>query len=336
MHATAAPASSTKMATRRRSNAPSQQEQVEEKVRQSQQQPEPQQPLLNGSHHQASSSSSVGVPTTRSLTHRKNSDRNNNSNSSINNNNQEEANDTTTNNHHHHQIYGTQNTPLRNAIDAYQMMRYKSGRIVNNSKVQLFIVTLIALNAIMMGVGTYPFIKDNPQSVYIFDIVDDIFLIIFTLELFMQFVFHGWRLILNGWLVFDFIIIVSSWSFAEVQIIRAFRIFRALRLITRVKVMKNLVLGTYTYNHNRIVHSLLLSCLYSFVVLDTAHSHFTSLFFIFILHTHTLLLLLYFSYVQHSLVSCHACLPSDYYCYWFPIFLPSCLHNYSKTCTNAD
>jgi hypothetical protein len=44
-------------------------------------------------------------------------------------------------------------------------------------------------------------------------------------------------------LVFDLVIIVTSWTFSQVQIIRAFRIFRALRLITRVKVMKNLVLG---------------------------------------------------------------------------------------------
>merc|ERR1719148_584570 len=43
--------------------------------------------------------------------------------------------------------------------------------------------------------------------------------------------------------MFDLIIILSSWVFGGVQIIRAFRIFRAFRLITRVKVMRNLILA---------------------------------------------------------------------------------------------
>jgi len=60
----------------------------------------------------------------------------------------------------------------------------------------------------------------------------------------MQFIFYGLMLLTDGWLVFDLIIITLSWAFAQVQIIRAFRIFRAFRLITRIKVMKNLVLGT--------------------------------------------------------------------------------------------
>ena len=42
---------------------------------------------------------------------------------------------------------------------------------------------------------------------------------------------------------FDLVIITLSWGFSQVQIIRAFRIFRAFRLITRIKVLKNLVLG---------------------------------------------------------------------------------------------
>ena len=79
----------------------------------------------------------------------------------------------------------------------------------------------------------------------IFELVDKVFLIIFTVELGLQFIYHGWRLLLDGWLVFDLVIILTSWSFASVQIIRAFRIFRALRLITRIEVMKNLVLGEF-------------------------------------------------------------------------------------------
>lgn len=128
-------------------------------------------------------------------------------------------------------------------LDFVQNMRYMCGSLVNNDRVQLFLVALIALNALMMGIATFDFVKDNQAAEDAFEMVDRIFLFIFTIELAMQFVYHGWRLLLDGWLVFDLVIIVISWAFAEVQIIRAFRIFRALRLITRIKVMKNLVLG---------------------------------------------------------------------------------------------
>jgi hypothetical protein len=94
-------------------------------------------------------------------------------------------------------------------------------------------------------IQTFDFVTDDPNVERKFEIVDQVFLIIFSVELAMQFIFHGLRLFLDGWLVFDLAIIVMSWAFQEVQIIRAFRIFRALRLITRIKVMKNLVTALF-------------------------------------------------------------------------------------------
>lgn len=133
----------------------------------------------------------------------------------------------------------------RQTMDIVNQVRYRCGAIVNNENVQFFIVILIAINAIMMGVGTFDFVTENPEVESAFETTDKVFLIIFTVELCMQFIFHGWRLLLDGWLVFDLIVIAMSWSFQQVQIIRAFRIFRALRLITRIEVMKNLVLALF-------------------------------------------------------------------------------------------
>jgi len=138
----------------------------------------------------------------------------------------------------------TSRVPVTDRILHYiQTTRYWCGRIVNHKQVQLFIVLLIGINAIMLGIGTFDFVTDNPHIDGAFELCDRIFLIVFTFELFMQFMYLGWRIILDGWLVFDLVIILTSWSFSEAQIVRAFRIFRALRLITRIKVMKNLVLG---------------------------------------------------------------------------------------------
>ena len=134
---------------------------------------------------------------------------------------------------------------FREFLDFYNQFRYNCGMLVNNGHVQFAIIVLIAVNALMMGIGTFDIVKDNPEVENIFETVDFVFLVIFTVELGMQFVYHGWRLILDGWLVFDLIIITTSWSFQSVQIIRAFRIFRALRLVTRIKIMKNLILGKF-------------------------------------------------------------------------------------------
>ena len=128
-------------------------------------------------------------------------------------------------------------------LDEIQKFRLKCGQIVNNPYVQLIMVGFITINAIMMGIATYDYIKLNPTLSNIFDITDQVFLIIFTIELVLQFIYHGYHLLYDGWLVFDLIIIGMSWAFQSVQIIRAFRIFRAFRLITRVKIMRNLILA---------------------------------------------------------------------------------------------
>lgn len=155
-------------------------------------------------------------------------------------------------------------------IQKAQEFRQFCGKIVNNERVQLFIVFLIAVNAVMMGIATFDFVTENPSTDSAFELVDLIFLIIFTIELAFQLIYHGAALFLDGWLVFDFIIIVVSWSFSSVQIIRAFRIFRALRLITRVKVMKNLVLAVFSVMPRMAAIGLLLMLIfYIFAVMMT-------------------------------------------------------------------
>jgi hypothetical protein len=144
------------------------------------------------------------------------------------------------------------------------------GAIVNHDKVQLVMVGMIAINALMMGIGTFDFVTDNPETLNAFEIMDQIFLIIFTIELAMQLFFLGFKLFLDGWLLFDFIIILTSWSFSSLQIIRAFRIFRALRLVTRIEVMRNVVLAVFNVIPRLSAISLLLGLIfYIFAVMFT-------------------------------------------------------------------
>ena len=156
--------------------------------------------------------------------------------------------------------------PLRH-ISAF---RRKCGAIVNHPWTQVFIVLLIVVNAVMIGIGTFDFVTENARIDGIFQKVDRAFLIIFTIELVMQFVYRGLHLFTDGWLVFDLVIIVMSWAFESVQIIRAFRIFRALRLVTRIEPLRDLVSSLFAvFPRLSAIGMLLLLVFYIFAVMTT-------------------------------------------------------------------
>lgn len=129
---------------------------------------------------------------------------------------------------------------------ASESYRVKVGKLVNDDRVQAVIVVLIVINSLLMGIGTFDFVTDNEKVAGAFELVDKIFLWIFTIELALQFIYYGYKLFTNGWLVFDFVVIGLSWASdfidgADLQVMRAFRIFRTFRLLTRVQVLRELV-----------------------------------------------------------------------------------------------
>ena len=151
---------------------------------------------------------------------------------------------------------------LGRLVHGVKRFRLLCGAVVNHEAVQFFVVILIAINAIMMGIATFDVVTKNPQVEYIFEQVDVAFLCVFTIEIALQLIYHGLKLFLDGWLVFDLTIIVASWSLSSVQIIRAFRIFRALRLVTRIKIMKNLVLAVFSVMPRMNAIGLLLALIF--------------------------------------------------------------------------
>merc|ERR1711862_911703 len=81
----------------------------------------------------------------------------------------------------------------------------------------------------------------NEQLLWRFNMVDNVFLLIFTIEVALQIIYRGIYSFTDGWITFDFVIILLSWSFSSVQVIRSFRIFRALRLVGRIKSLRELI-----------------------------------------------------------------------------------------------
>lgn len=126
------------------------------------------------------------------------------------------------------------------------VIRDYSGRIVNDQGFQIFIVILILLNSLLIGVSTFDFVEDDPEVFSAFRILDFVFLIIFTIELIMQFLYHGYNLFFDGWLVFDLFIVIMSWALESISVLRAlrlrsFRIFRVFRITSRVRALRRLV-----------------------------------------------------------------------------------------------
>lgn len=162
---------------------------------------------------------------------------------------------------------GTTYQIIRKKLNGFRLL---CGAVVNHEQVQLVMVLMIAINALMMGIGTFDFVTENKSVDSAFERVDWVFLVIFTIELALQLIYHGLKLFLDGWLIFDFAIILVSWSFSSLQIIRAFRIFRSLRLVTRITVMRNLVLAVFSVMPKLAAICLLLGLIsYIFAVMMT-------------------------------------------------------------------
>lgn len=159
------------------------------------------------------------------------------------------------------------NKPMNRLIDT----RKQIGTIVNDERVQGFLLSLIIINAILMGVATFPAVKENPNINSKFEIVDEIFLWIFTIEAAMQLIYHGWTVLKDGFLVFDLAIVALSWAMEGVKVARAFRIFRAFRLIARIDIMKNLIMAVFSVIPNLSGIFMLLSLVfYIFGVMFTS------------------------------------------------------------------
>jgi len=161
-------------------------------------------------------------------------------------------------------------SPVDRREEMIRDVRQKCGVWVNDDRVQITMVTFIFINAIMMGIATFDFIKRNEAWNVTFVKCDRVFLVIFTIELVMQGVYHGINLLSDGWLTFDLIIISASWGLQSLQIVRAFRVFRAFRLVTRVKIMKDLILALFSVMPRMAaIFLMLLLIFYIFAVMFT-------------------------------------------------------------------
>lgn len=141
---------------------------------------------------------------------------------------------------HHREEANSPGDDSDTITNCIKVFRSKCGSVVTNQLFQSFITTLIVANAILLGIGTFDFVTDNPDNEHAFFKADQAFLIIFTVEILLQFIYLDVALFRDPWLVFDLIIIIVSWVYEGLTVLRA---LRTLRLVIRIKNVRNLVVS---------------------------------------------------------------------------------------------
>jgi voltage-gated sodium channel len=114
-------------------------------------------------------------------------------------------------------------------------------RIADSRKFQNAIAGVIVLNAITLGLGTYPNVDaDYGDALHH---LDDVFLGIFVVEIFIRIAAFGRRpqdFFKNGWNVFDFVVIGAAFLPGVRENVTILRLVRLLRVVRLASVLPDL------------------------------------------------------------------------------------------------
>jgi voltage-gated sodium channel len=106
-----------------------------------------------------------------------------------------------------------------------------------------FILAVILLNAVVLGLQTS---KDlMASSGVVLDLIDNVCLGIFTIEIMLKLIVHRHRFFLSGWNNFDFVIVGISLipGAGGLSVLRAMRIMRVLRVVSVAPSLRRVVEG---------------------------------------------------------------------------------------------
>ncbi|MFM9045280.1 MAG: ion transporter [Solirubrobacterales bacterium] len=114
-------------------------------------------------------------------------------------------------------------------------------RLVHSSWFEGFIFTVIILNAIVLGLETYPDIQDRyGDTLYL---LNEIFLGIFIVEILLRISAYGsrpWNYFRSGWNVFDVVVVFAVFIPGDRENATLLRLVRLLRVVRVVSVLPDL------------------------------------------------------------------------------------------------
>lgn len=118
-------------------------------------------------------------------------------------------------------------------------LRARTRALVEHRIFQGVIIAVIILNAVLIGLQTYPTMTHSPLLLAI----DAIVLGIFTVEILLRLYAYGWRFFRGGWNWFDFLIVVISYlpTGGALQVLRVLRVLRVMRLLSAIPSLRKVV-----------------------------------------------------------------------------------------------
>jgi voltage-gated sodium channel len=121
------------------------------------------------------------------------------------------------------------------------MLREKLGKFVEGRRFQAFVMVLIITNAVTLGLETMPGVMAVAGDwLHLFD---KAVLAVFVFEILGKLIYRQGRFFLDGWNVFDFVIVGIALIPASgpLAVLRSLRVLRAFRLLSVVPSMRRVV-----------------------------------------------------------------------------------------------
>ena len=114
-------------------------------------------------------------------------------------------------------------------------------KIAQNKIFHSFITVVIVLASVLVGMETYPNLEK--QFGKLFDVLDIVIIIIFSIEILVKMAAEGlkpWRYFLDPWNVFDFLIVAVCFLPFDNQYITVLRLIRLLRVLRLLRAFPKL------------------------------------------------------------------------------------------------
>ncbi|MEM6279876.1 MAG: ion transporter, partial [Verrucomicrobiota bacterium] len=119
--------------------------------------------------------------------------------------------------------------------------RKSLARWVESTPVQRIILIAILVNAVSLGLYIDPTLFESLDPLW--RTIDQICLAIFTIEIVMKLLAYRHRFFLNGWNVFDFLVVAIALvpGNGALSVLRTLRVLRVLRVLTVVPSLRKVV-----------------------------------------------------------------------------------------------
>ncbi len=120
-------------------------------------------------------------------------------------------------------------------------LRARVHAFIEDPRVGWFIIGVIVVNAIVLGLQTSALVQGSIGGALA--MIDEICLAIFVIELLLRLFARGFRFFLSAWNLFDAVVVGVALvpSSAGLSVLRALRILRTLRLVTRLPSLRLVV-----------------------------------------------------------------------------------------------